>query len=66
MLMPGIMKMKDQNVETLILETFNNCSAFPIKINSRKLQLIRENVMVAILIGRWQLSTNEGIARKHY
>ena len=34
--------MKAQNVETLILETLNTCSDFPIKINSRKLQLIRE------------------------
>ena len=58
--------MKGQNVETLILETLNTCSDFPIKINSRKLQLIRENLMVAMLIGRWQLSTNEGITRKHY
>ena len=38
-----ILKMKAQNVETFILETLNNCSDFPIKINSRKLQLIREN-----------------------
>ena len=28
--------------ETLILETLNTCSDFPMKINSRKLQLIRE------------------------
>ncbi len=43
------------------------CTAFSIKINSIKFKLIREkNPMVAILIGRWQLSTNEGITRKHY
>ena len=35
--------MKGQNVETLILETLNTCSDFTMKINSRKLQLIREN-----------------------
>ena len=42
MLISRIMKMKGQNVETLILEKLNTCSDFPIKINSRKLQLIRE------------------------
>ena len=36
------MKMKGQNVETLILEKLNIRSDFPIKIISRKLQLIRE------------------------
>ena len=43
MLISRIMKMKGQNVETLILEIPNTCSDFPMKINSRKLQLIREN-----------------------
>ena len=43
MLISRIMKMKGQNVETLILETLNTCSDFTMKINSRKLQLIREN-----------------------
>ena len=42
MLISRIMKMKGQNVETLILETVNTCSDFFIKINSRKLQLIIE------------------------
>ena len=42
-LISRIMKMKGQNVETFILETPNTCSDFPMKINSRKLQLIREN-----------------------
>ena len=42
MLISRIMKMKGQNVETLILETLNTCSGFPMEINSRKLQLIRE------------------------
>ena len=36
------MQMKGQKVETLILEMLNTCSDFPIKMNSRKLQLIRE------------------------
>ena len=35
--------MKGQNVETLILETLNTCSDSSMKINSRKLQLIRES-----------------------
>ena len=43
MLISRIMKMKGQNVETLILEKLNNCSDFPMNKNSRKLQLIREN-----------------------
>ena len=43
MLISTIMKMKGQNVETLILEKLNTCSDFPMIINSRKLQLIREN-----------------------
>ena len=42
MLLSRILKMKGQNVETLILETLNTCSDFTMKINSRKLQLIRE------------------------
>ncbi len=43
MLISRIMKMKCQDVETLIFETLNTCSDFPMKINSIKLQLIREN-----------------------
>ena len=41
-LISRIMKMKGQNVETLILEILNTRSDFSLKINSRKLQLIRE------------------------
>ena len=43
MLISRIMRMKGQNLETLILETLNTCSDFYMKINSRKLQLIRES-----------------------
>ena len=43
MLISRITKMKGQDVETLILDTLNTCSDFSMKINSRKLQLIREN-----------------------
>ena len=48
-----ILKMKGQNVETLMLEKTNICSDFPMKINTRILLLIRDNLMVAMLIGRW-------------
>ena len=51
-----ILKMKGQNVETLMLETLNNCSDFPMKINSRKLQLIREKPYGCYAY--WQMKIN--------
>ena len=48
--------MKGQNVETLILETLNTCRDFPIKINSRKLQLIREKSYGCYAY--WQMAIN--------
>ena len=60
-LLSKIMLTKDQPLKTLIL----NKILF-IKIKSRKLNLFKNNLIIAIFYVIKQLITNEGIRRKYY